>query len=202
MVALLLQKYDLQDPFIDEYGVFADSSIQTLYTSLVNTGSESLAKGIFIGCTIEDLDIYDLEELMAVADNEDIRTVYQNLMKGSRNHLRSFSSLYNMKGETYTAEYIAPEELDQILSTESEKGFVDANGNPFTPTGVETLDNLTLSVPDNFIVAQNYPNPFNPQTTIQFTLPNMANVSISVKCKKTVTCCKVGYRLGKNLKKT
>ncbi len=181
MVALLFQKYGLEDPFIDERGVFTDTTLQNLYNDLVATGNESEAKALFVGCTIEDLDIYDLQGFLAQSDNRDVRTVYQNLMKGSRNHMRSFTLLYSLKGETYTAQYITQDELDQILSSENERGFLDADGNPLDlATGVQSADRPTASVPNNFIVAQNYPNPFNPQTTIQFTLPSTANVSISV----------------------
>jgi len=179
MVALILVKYNLEDPFIDERGVFKDSTIQELYNTLVGIGSESLAKGLFIGCTIEDLDIYDLEELLAQADNQDIRTVYQNLMKGSRNHMRSFNQQYTAQGETYVAQYITAEELEQILNSDAEQGFLDADGNQLVLTAVEdTEENVDL--PETFIMAQNYPNPFNPQTTIQFSLPNTATVSVNV----------------------
>ncbi len=37
-----------------------------------------------------------------------------------------------------------------------------------------------LSVPYEFSLSQNYPNPFNPSTTINFTLPNTADVSLVV----------------------
>ncbi len=35
-------------------------------------------------------------------------------------------------------------------------------------------------VPERFALAQNYPNPFNPATTIAFTLPHTAHVSLAV----------------------
>jgi len=180
MVSWLLKKYNLEDPFIDQYGVFSDSTIQALYASLVATGSESLTKGIFIGCTIEDLDIYDLQEFISESDNEDIRTVYQNLMKGSRNHMRAFYGQYSNQGQTYQAQYIRQEELENIINSGVETGFLHADGNPLDlTTGVETTHNLT-SLSDHFVLTQNYPNPFNPRTTIQFSLPNMATVTVSV----------------------
>jgi hypothetical protein len=45
-----------------------------------------------IGALIEEKDIFDLrEELENNVDNKDIAFVYQNLLKGSGNHLRAFT---------------------------------------------------------------------------------------------------------------
>lgn len=41
---------------------------------------------------VEEVDIIDLEKYIAQTDNEDLILVYQNLLKGSQNHLRAFSS--------------------------------------------------------------------------------------------------------------
>ncbi|MDZ7821830.1 MAG: T9SS type A sorting domain-containing protein [Candidatus Marinimicrobia bacterium] len=46
-------------------------------------------------------------------------------------------------------------------------------------TKVETETGVR-SAPDDYILAQNYPNPFNPVTTINFELPEAADVTIRV----------------------
>lgn len=179
MVALIVEKYGLEDPFVDERGVFTDSTIQELYNNLVNLGGQSLVQGLSVGCTIEDLDIFDLEELMLIADNQDLRTVYQNLLKGSRNHMRSFSRQYSAQGGTYAAQYISAEKLQEILSSDAEQGFLDADGNPLVLSAVETANDAS-HVPEKFTVFQNYPNPFNPQTTIEFVLSENAIISLTI----------------------
>ncbi len=46
------------------------------------------------------------------------------------------------------------------------------------PTKV--LDSHLTEIPHSYFLAQNYPNPFNPATTIEFTLPKPAFVSLKV----------------------
>ncbi len=46
----------------------------------------------FWGATIEEVDVIDINKALLAVDNQDIMLVYQNLLKGSRNHLRSFVS--------------------------------------------------------------------------------------------------------------
>jgi hypothetical protein len=130
LVAVLLTKYDLDDPFTDEIGVFTNPMLQDLYNQLIDLGTQSLANGLFVGCTIEDLDIYDLYEFIAEADNRDIRAAYQNLVKGSRNHMRAFHRLYELQDMTYAVQFISQEELDAILNGPHEAGAVDENGDP------------------------------------------------------------------------
>jgi hypothetical protein len=149
LVALLLVKYELNDPFIDEIGVFDNPLMQELFDQLVALGNQSLAEGLYVGCTIEDLDIYDLYEFIAEADNRDIRTVYQNLVKGSRNHMRAFNGRYEQQGLTYEVQFISQEELDLILSSPHETGAVDENGDPLLPcTDYQPLapQNLTIII--------------------------------------------------------
>jgi len=55
----------------------------------------------------------------------------------------------------------------------------------FEITSVEVSDPAgylmkVSTVPSEFALAQNYPNPFNPNTNIAFSLPNDANVSLTV----------------------
>ncbi len=178
LVRLLLDKYNLEDPVIDSVGVFKDSTLQALHDTLVAIGTVSLDSAIYVGCTIEDLDIWDLEELLAETDNQDVRTVYQNLMKGSRNHMRAFTKQYKKLGKTYVPQFISQEEYTQIINSPIEPGIVDADGNPLTLSSVE--DSRLSQQPKRFQLMHNYPNPFNPTTAIRFSLPTSSVVSLKV----------------------
>lgn len=130
-VKVLLDKYELKDPIKDDtVGVFSDPVLQGLYNDLVNQGSVTLIEALRVGATIEDLDIYDLIGYLDSADNKDIRTLYQNLLKGSRNHMRGFVPLLESLGETYVAQYLTQEEVDEIAHSEMERGLYDENGEP------------------------------------------------------------------------
>jgi|LGOV01.1.fsa_nt_gb hypothetical protein len=128
-VASLMERYQVELPMeFEVVATFDSDSMQDLFDALVNRGSISLVDALQVGATIEDLDIYDLQEYLALTDNEDIQTVYQNLLRGSRNHLRSFVYQLSLNGEEYVAQYLTQAEVDAIVATERERGLATANG--------------------------------------------------------------------------
>ena len=87
----LLDKYSLADPAdADEERGFNNPQLQALYDSLIQQGGLSALDALCVGATIEDLDINDLQQILSETDRPDVIRVCENLMKGSRNHLRSF----------------------------------------------------------------------------------------------------------------
>jgi hypothetical protein len=123
-VAALLAKYNLANPVANlAPGNFATPEVQTLYGELVANGSTNNESALRVGATIEDLDIKDLKEALAETDNQDITLVFGNLKRGSENHLRAFTSLLSMYGfDPYEAQYLSPQEIDEILSTPPTRG--------------------------------------------------------------------------------
>lgn len=123
-VLLLLTKYNLTDPVgSNPVCVFNNVTLQTLYNQLVALGNTSLPDAYKAGATIEDLDIFDLKNALTEIDNQDIRLVYDNLTKGSRNHMRSFYKNILNVGSTYTPQYITQAEFDAIINSAMETGF-------------------------------------------------------------------------------
>lgn len=119
----LLDKYGLSDPMTSmSPGQFANQELQNLYNTLVRKGSVSITEALRIGATIEDLDIKDLNELLKKTDNQDIQFVYQNLKRGSMNHMRAFYRQLGRYGVDYKAVYISQSELDQILASAQSRG--------------------------------------------------------------------------------
>jgi hypothetical protein len=124
-VLSLLEGYGIEDPALDGVGEFSIDVFNELYSSLTLQGSDSLTAALIVGATIEDLDIFDLTELLKVTVNEDLVQVYTNLLKGSENHMGAFVSALENLGATYTPQYISDEEYEAILAASNEKG----NGN-------------------------------------------------------------------------
>lgn len=119
----LLEKYDLTDPVTDDtIGVFVNEDMQALYNSLTEEGKRSEVDALRVGATIEDLDINDLEDLLKQTDNEDITLVYENLVRGSRNHLRAFTRQLTNRGEAYEPSYISVEDYEAIIANSQETG--------------------------------------------------------------------------------
>ncbi len=122
-IGALFNRYEIENPATgQETGYFENSELQNLYDVLVESGSTTLIDALHVGATIEDLDIFDLQERIATADNEDLILVFENLMKGSRNHLRAFVSLLEGQGVEYQAQYLTQEEVNAIVASDRERG--------------------------------------------------------------------------------
>lgn len=119
----LLDQFGLKDPVTDfTVGVFKDQKLQKLYDDLVAEGKKSRIDALKVGATIEDLDIYDLKNLISETTNQDIIAVYTNLLNGSYNHMRAFISQLKSYNAIYTPQYITQKEFDQILAGSNGKG--------------------------------------------------------------------------------
>jgi rubrerythrin len=100
--------------------VFVDPELQNLYDELIQTGSQSLGDALKVGAVIEEIDILDLEENLDFAENENIRNVFINLIRGSENHLRAFTkTLARNTGETYQPQFMDIDAYNEIVSTTS-----------------------------------------------------------------------------------
>lgn len=120
---MLLDKYELEDPVInDEIGAFQNEVLAGLFNQLTEAGNVSLLEALKVGATIEDLDIKDLIEHSTETESEDILLVYNNLTKGSRNHLRSYYGQITRNGGTYAPQFISQELFDSIINSPKERG--------------------------------------------------------------------------------
>ncbi len=128
-VKSLLDRYGIADPASSEVGVFTNPDLQEMYDQLVKLGSQSLADALKVGAAIEEIDILDLEERLALVDNVDIEQVFSNLAKASGNHLRSFAATLNAQtGEIYQPQYMSQETYESIVSGAAGQGGYGSGG--------------------------------------------------------------------------
>jgi len=121
---VLLDRYSVADPVgSNAAGVFTDASLQGLYDTLVAQGSNSLIDALLVGAAIEEIDLIDIQNLVDALDgNADIALVYDNLMKGSRNHLRAFVINLENQGVIYQPQYLSQDVYDSIVNSAFEVG--------------------------------------------------------------------------------
>ncbi|MDY7019367.1 MAG: DUF2202 domain-containing protein [Chloroflexota bacterium] len=119
----LIDRYNLDDPAEGRGpGEFTNKELQQLYDDLIKQGSQSDIDALKVGAAIEEIDILDIEMYVAQTDKSDIKLVYENLLKGSRNHLRSFVSVMQKRGIVYQPQYITTERYSEIVGSAIEKG--------------------------------------------------------------------------------
>jgi hypothetical protein len=121
-IGTLIERYQIEDPTtVTTVGVFTNPVMTQLYTDLVKQGSTSLLDAMIVGATVEDLDIKDLQD--RTTETADIKLVFDNLERGSRNHLRAFERQITRLGGSYTPAYISQSSYDEIINGQNEIGF-------------------------------------------------------------------------------
>lgn len=119
----MIEKYRLADPVVDEsVGVFVNQELATLYAQLIARGTQSALEALHVGAYIEEVDMVDLARASEATDNADIRQLYENLMSGSRNHLRAYVGQIENLGVVYEAQYLSQDEVDAIVDSPIERG--------------------------------------------------------------------------------
>lgn len=110
-----LDKYNLPDPALPTNGLFTNTDLQGKYDQLVESGSASYVAGLNVGATIEEIDMVDIQHAIDITTHVDVVNAYQNLLEGSKNHLRAYVGALATQGVTYAPQYISQELFDAIM---------------------------------------------------------------------------------------
>jgi len=110
-----IKLFGLTDPNSSKIGSFINLDLQKLYNELIYQGRLSYNDALTVGATIEDRDILDLMNAIKGTKNLALKTTYQNLLEGSKNHLRAFVGLLKNQGIEYNPQFISQELFDAIL---------------------------------------------------------------------------------------
>jgi len=116
-IKFLLDRYEIKDPAEGKSdGEFTNIELQQLYNNLILKGKESVTEALKVGALIEEVDIRDLtNELDESVDNKDIKLVYDNLIKGSENHLKAFTRVLKTYGINYTPVILNEKSYNEIV---------------------------------------------------------------------------------------
>jgi len=118
-----LNYYRLPDPVVDDSaGAFVNTGLATAYLDLTEWGMQSLEEAFRVGAYIEELDILDLQHAIAESTHADLDAVYEELMRGSRNHLRAFVGQIENLGIVYEAQLMEQQDVDNIVNSPLERG--------------------------------------------------------------------------------
>ncbi|WFN33660.1 DUF2202 domain-containing protein [Methanogenium sp. S4BF] len=117
-VTVLIDRYGLDGASATAApGVFDHAELQALYDDLTETGQRSPEDAIRAAALVEETDIVDLRDAMSRTDKEDVRYVYDNLKRGSENHLRAFVRILEQQGGSYAPVILTPAEYTEIITT-------------------------------------------------------------------------------------
>ncbi|MCK9606338.1 MAG: DUF2202 domain-containing protein [Methylomonas sp.] len=118
MDALLkkIELFGLIDPVLPEVGSFSNPDLQSLYDELIARGQLSYVEALAVGAAIEDMDIRDIGNAIAETANLSLKTTYESLLEGSKNHLRAFVDLLDQQGVEYSPQFIDQAVFDAILA--------------------------------------------------------------------------------------
>jgi hypothetical protein len=110
----IIEKYGLPLPD-DKPGIFQNQSLQKIHNKLLAKGLQSDQDALKAAATFEEISIVDLETELAAKHAEDIRTMYQGLLAGSRKHLRSYINDLKDQGIQYEPRYLDRREYEEIV---------------------------------------------------------------------------------------
>ena len=125
-IRVLLEKYGIDDPSTGVHNTYSDEELQHLYDNLLSIaiGSDDLA-ALRVGALVEETDISDINahKGRVSTEHQDIIDTYENLLCGSRNHLRAYAkNIQNITGQPYVTQ--VPEldsEVTVILNSDKEQ---------------------------------------------------------------------------------
>ncbi|MDL2244156.1 DUF2202 domain-containing protein [Parabacteroides sp. OttesenSCG-928-J18] len=117
----LFDYYEIDYPALTSPGVFADEDRQNRYNELVAEGN-TLVNAYKVIASLEEENIIAYTHVLGDISNSNIKLIVSNLLRGSRNHLRSIVRQINTSGEVYTPVLLDDITYQEIISSQPEQG--------------------------------------------------------------------------------
>jgi len=153
LIKTLLAKYQISDPYVahSARGVYQEQALLDVFSLLVSQGLQSFISALQVSIMIEEFEIKELQKLLVATDNIDVQFVYQNLLKDSRNQLRTFMAVLHEQSQTYNPQYLTSNAFNQIIDSQKELDTIyDDKGEPVAkPCPVKSFDSDEYHQYDN-----------------------------------------------------
>lgn len=120
-IGALLEHDGLADPLPGRaVGESGDPQIRALHAQLAEMGLRSEMAAFQVGLLVEELGLRDLSAARSRTHQPEITAVYDDLMRSSRNHMRTFfRQMQRFEGE-YVPQYLALTDFEAIVWTQPE----------------------------------------------------------------------------------
>lgn len=119
----LLERYGIPDPVGSRPpGSFQNQELEALYRELVEEGLRGETDALRAGARLEEIDLADIGARRERASRQDVRHVFDQLARGSRNHLRAFVTGLRARDVTYEPTVLDRAAYDAIVTTPHERG--------------------------------------------------------------------------------
>lgn len=102
-------------------GTFVKQGLVSMFENLLKNGKLSTLETLYVGAAIEEVDMLDLMQAIENTDNQEMRKVYENLLCGSRNHLRTYINQIAGQGISYEAQFLSQDVIDGIVGSETKR---------------------------------------------------------------------------------
>ena len=110
------QKYKNPGPTVNKsVNGLVKQGLVSLFNNMLTQGKLSALEALYVGAAIEEVDMLDLEQAIDSVDNDHIRRMYENLLSGSRNHLRTYIKQIEERGNVYEALFLSQDEIDAVM---------------------------------------------------------------------------------------
>lgn len=123
----ILESNSIDYKIYEENGKFYNSELQNIFDELVEYGNISLENSLKVGAKIEELDIFDLENYLLKIENSEIKSTFNILIMGSKNHLRAFHRNLVSRTFEYTPSYITFDYYNSIINSKNEGCITNSN---------------------------------------------------------------------------
>jgi hypothetical protein len=118
----MLQNYKNPGPAVNKsVNGLVKQGLVSLFDNLLTQGKLSALEALYVGAAIEEVDMLDLQQAIDSVDNDHIRRMYENLLSGSRNHLRTYIKQIEERGNVYEALFLSQDEIDAVMRPQTSR---------------------------------------------------------------------------------